>query len=51
MDFFRFYQTLNCRSEAQSFFKMNLVNNPFRFFSMIAAFFAQLAVLNVPALQ
>jgi Ca2+-transporting ATPase len=51
MVFFQFYQALNCRSETQSMFKMNLVSNPFLFFSMIAAFFAQMAVIYVPALQ
>lgn len=51
MVFFQFYQALNCRSETKSIFTMNPMSNPFLFFSMIAAFFAQLAVLYVPALQ
>lgn len=51
MVFFQFYQAFNCRSEHQSIFRMNPLSNPFLFFSMIAAFFAQLAVLYVPALQ
>lgn len=51
MVFFQFYQALNCRSETQSIFKMNPLANPFLFFSMIAAFFAHLAVLYVPSLQ
>ncbi len=51
MVFFQFYQALNCRSETQSIFRMNPLGNPFLFFSMIAAFFAQLAVLYVPAFQ
>jgi len=51
MVFYQFYQALNCRSETQSIFTMNPMSNPFLFFSMIAAFFAQLAVLYVPALQ
>lgn len=51
MVFSQFYQALNCRSETQSIFRMNPLHNPFLFFSMIAAFFAQLAVIYVPALQ
>lgn len=51
MVFFQFYQALNCRSETQSIFKMNPLSNPFLFFSMLAAFFAHLAVLYVPFLQ
>jgi len=51
MVFFQFYQALNCRSETQSVFRMSLLKNPFLLFSMIAAFFAQLAVIYVPALQ
>jgi len=51
MVFFQFYQALNCRSEARSIFQMSLLSNPFLFYSIIAAFFAQLAVLYVPALQ
>ena len=51
MVFFQFYQALNCRSETQSIFRMSLLMNPFLLFSMIAALFAQLAVLYVPAMQ
>lgn len=51
MVFFQFYQAFNCRSETESIFRMNPLRNPLLFFSMIAAFFAQLAVLYVPALQ
>jgi Ca2+-transporting ATPase len=52
MVFFQFYQALNCRSETESIFNMmSPRSNPFLFYSMIAAFFAQLAVLYVPALQ
>jgi Ca2+-transporting ATPase len=51
MVFFQFYQALNCRSETQSIFKMSFLSNPFLLFSMIAAFFAQMAVIYVPALQ
>ena len=42
---------MNCRSETQSIFRMSLLSNPFLFFSIIAAFFAQMAVLYVPAFQ
>ena len=51
MVFFQFYQAFNCRSSTQSIFKMSFLTNPFLFFSMIAAFFAQMAVIYVPALQ
>jgi Ca2+-transporting ATPase len=51
MVFFQFYQAFNCRSERQSIFKVPLMSNPFLFLSMVAAFFAQLAVLYVPFLQ
>jgi Ca2+-transporting ATPase len=51
MVFFQFYQAFNCRSETQSIFRMSLMSNPFLLFSLVAAFFAQLAVLYVPALQ
>jgi len=51
MVFFQFFQAWNSRSEIQSIFRINPLSNPFLFYSMIAAFFAQLAVLYVPALQ
>ena len=51
MVFFQFYQALNCRSETESIFSMSPMSNPFLFYAMIAAFFAQLAVLYVPSLQ
>jgi Ca2+-transporting ATPase len=51
MVFFQFYQAVNCRSERQSIFRLPLLSNPFLFFSMLAAFFAQLAVLYAPPLQ
>jgi calcium-translocating P-type ATPase len=51
MVFFQFYQALNCRSETESIFKISPMSNPFLFYAMIAALFAQLAVLYVPALQ
>lgn len=51
MVFFQFCQAFNCRSETESVFRMHPMRNPFLFFSAIAAFFAQLAVLYVPTLQ
>lgn len=51
MVFFQFFQAWNSRSELQSIFRINPFSNPFLFYSMMAAFFAQLAVLYVPALQ
>ncbi|MFQ5441864.1 MAG: cation-translocating P-type ATPase [Thermodesulfobacteriota bacterium] len=51
MVFFQFYQALNCRSETESIFSMSPMGNPYLLYAMIGAFFAQLAVLYVPALQ
>jgi len=51
MVFFQFFQAWNSRSEYQSIFKISPLSNPFLFFSMIAAFLAQLCVIYVPALQ
>jgi Ca2+-transporting ATPase len=51
MVFFQFFQAWNSRSEVRSIFRIPLVSNPFLFFSMIAAFLAQLSVIYVPALQ
>ena len=38
-------------SQAQSIFRISLMKNPFLFISMIAAFFALMAVIYVPALE
>ena len=51
MVFFQFYQAINCRSETKSIFSISPMGNPFLLYAMIAAFFAQLAVLYVPAFQ
>jgi Ca2+-transporting ATPase len=51
MVFFQFFQAWNCRSELQSVFRIKPLSNPFLFYSMIAAFLAQLSVIYVPALQ
>jgi Ca2+-transporting ATPase len=51
MVFFQFFQAWNSRSERESVFRMNPVSNPILFYSMIAAFFAQVAVLYAPPLQ
>jgi Ca2+-transporting ATPase len=51
MIFFQFFQAWNSRSETRSIFRVGVLSNPFLFFSMIAAFFAHLAVLYVPAFQ
>ncbi len=51
MVFFQFFQAWNSRSELQSIFKINPLSNAFLFYSMIAAFLAQLSVIYVPALQ
>ncbi len=51
MVFFQFFQAFNSRSEMRSLFSMNPLDNSFLFFSMIAAFFAQVAFLYMPAFQ
>lgn len=51
MVFFQFFQAWNARSETVSIFKISLISNPFLFYTMIAAFFAQLAFIYVPAFQ
>lgn len=51
MVFFQFFQAWNSRSELESVFRLNPLGNPFLFYSMIAAFLAQLAVIYVPLLQ
>jgi Ca2+-transporting ATPase len=51
MVFFQFFQAWNSRSELQSIFHISPMSNPFLFYSMIAAFLAQLSVIYVPALQ
>jgi Ca2+-transporting ATPase len=51
MVFFQFFQAWNSRSELQSIFKINPFSNPLLFFSLIAAFFAQLSFIYVPTLQ
>ncbi len=51
MVFFQFFQAWNSRSEYESVFHISPMSNPFLFFSMIAAFLAQLSVIYVPALQ
>ena len=51
MVFFQFFQAWNSRSEYRSIFRINPLGNPFLFYSMIAAFFAQLAFIYAPPLQ
>ncbi|MBN2232071.1 MAG: HAD-IC family P-type ATPase [Deltaproteobacteria bacterium] len=51
MVFLQFFQAANCRSERQSVFRRSPLGNPFLLVSVVAAFFAQIAVLYVPALQ
>jgi len=51
MVFFQFFQAWNSRSGLQSVFRMNVFSNPFLLYSLVAAFFAQVAVIHVPALQ
>ncbi len=51
MVFFQFFQAWNSRSEYESVFRLGILTNPFLFVSMVAAFFAQLSFIYVPALQ
>jgi Ca2+-transporting ATPase len=51
MVFFQFFQAWNSRSEHESLFRMNPLGNPFLFYSMIAAFLAQVAFIYAPPLQ
>lgn len=51
MVLFQFFQAWNSRSETRSVFLINPLSNPFLFYSMFAAFLAQIAVVYVPALQ
>jgi Ca2+-transporting ATPase len=51
MVLFQFFQAWNSRSELQSVFRINPFSNPFLFYSMVAAFLAQIAVVYIPALQ
>lgn len=51
MVLFQFFQAWNSRSEIESVFRINPLSNPFLFYSMVAAFLAQVAVVYVPALQ
>jgi len=51
MVFFQFFQAWNSRSEHESIFRISLFSNPFLFYSMLAAFVAQLAFLYAPPFQ
>jgi len=51
MVLFQFFQAWNSRSELQSVFRINPLSNPFLFYSMVAAFLAQIAVIYLPALN
>lgn len=51
MVLFQFFQAWNSRSELRSVFTISPFSNPFLFYSMVAAFLAQIAVVYVPALQ
>jgi len=51
MVFFQFFQCWNSRSEYQSVFTISPFSNPFLLYALIAATFAQLAVIYAPPLQ
>jgi len=51
MVLFQFFQAWNSRSELRSVFTISPFSNPFLFYSMVAAFLAQIAVVYIPALQ
>ena len=49
--FFQFFRVWTTRSETQPALRMSPMTNPFLFAASLAAFFAQLAVIYVPALR
>ena len=51
MVFFQFFQAWNSRSEYRSIFTLSPFSNPFLLYALLAATFAQLAVIYVPTLQ
>jgi len=51
MVFFQFFQAWNSRSEFRSVFRISPTGNPFLLYALIAATFAQFALIYVPALQ
>lgn len=51
MVFFQFFQAWNSRSETQSVFSLGLTSNPLLLFALVAATFAQIALIYVPSLQ
>lgn len=51
MVFCQFFQAWNSRSETESIFRLKPLGNPILFYGMLAALFAQLAVLYTPPLQ
>jgi Ca2+-transporting ATPase len=51
MVLFQFFQAWNSRSDLQSVFAISPLSNPFLFYSMMAAFLAQIAFVYLPPLQ
>lgn len=51
MVLYQLFNVFNSRSETQSIFQMNMMSNPFLFYSIIASIIAQLSIIYVPALQ
>jgi len=49
--FAQFFHVLNSRSEKTSVFRQRLTENRFLFYSMLAAFLAQMSLLYVPVMQ
>jgi Ca2+-transporting ATPase len=49
--FLQFFHVFNSRSEYVSVFRHSVINNPFLFYSIIAALLAQLAAIYVPFMQ
>ncbi|RJQ53629.1 MAG: HAD family hydrolase [Actinobacteria bacterium] len=49
--FTQFFHVFNSRSETKSVFRQNPLENRFLFFSMLAAFVAQMSILYVPAMN
>ena len=51
MVLYQLFNVFNSRSETQSIFQMNIMSNPFLFYSIIASTTAQLAIIYLPPLQ
>lgn len=48
---FQLFNVFNVRSERLSIFQMNMLSNPFLFYSVIASLIAQVSIIYVPSFQ